>query len=496
MKLTKHIYGAAAACVCLVLTGMVATGCSDNLEPGLYPDSEAHISLSVSAPGYENGLLAVGSAASATTFTVTSTTRWTVAVTNCEGAWCNIVFYSDTSADEAGHIGDGTFTVETSPNRGGDVRSCDVTVYAIESDGTHIPGRSVAFRVEQDRQSISVDYAGDVISAYGTVPGTQPVVSVTANQAWTATPSHSWVSIIPGDGMTGDGFTPAPGSETEQTVSFRLSVEANPGTSVRTAEVTLSSPSSAFTPIRLNVTQEGSSEIFFVTTPPDVESLPAAGTTVEFTVYSPREAWSVTAITAGDWVTLDRTSGEASSEPVVIRATVAPNPDRASRQGGLRFTRGGDRGESFVTFSQNGAEGSGSETPEPPTGDQSPRVSAAWIINGWTATWAQLRAYYLSPVQEVTGCGAYIYPVSNPDAFREIGGHFGEGGLIIVDMSDLEPDTEYTAYAFVDYDDSGRHQRTTGGATNFTTPARNGEPEPPAPPVVPNPGDNNPPAAK
>ncbi|MDE7161078.1 MAG: hypothetical protein K2O24_09620, partial [Muribaculaceae bacterium] len=478
MNLTKHIRPALAACALLSLAGGLTVGCSDNVEPGLYPDSESHISLSVAAPGLENGLLAVGSAQSSTPFAVTSTTRWTVEITDCEGAWCQIV-YGDTPADDTGHIGDGTFTLDTSPNRGGDVRSCDVTVYAIESDGTHIPGRSVSFRVEQDRQSIRVDYAGDVISAYGTVAGTQPLVTVTANQAWSVNVSHPWVSVIPGEGMTGDGFTPAPGSETETAVSFRLSIEANPGTSVRTAEVTLSSPSSAFTPIRLNVTQEGSTEIFFVTTPPDVESLPAAGTVVEFTVYSPREAWTVSAITAGDWVSLDRTSGEPSAEPVVIRATVASNPDTSSRQGGLRFSRGGDRGESFVSFSQDGREGGG--TPEPPSADNSPRVSEAWIISGWTASWAQLRAYYLSPVIPITGCGAYVYPVGDRDNTMEFSGQLGDGGQIIVDLTGLQPETEYEAYGYVDYMVNGSRVMTTGGATRFTTPARNGEPTPPEP---------------
>lgn len=493
MNLTKYIHRTLAACAFLSLSGGITTGCSDNIEPGLYPDSESHISLSVDVPGLQNGRLAVGSAQSFTPCTVTTTTRWVVEITDCEGAWCQIV-YGDTPSDEAGHIGDGTFTVETLPNRGGDTRSCDVTVYAIESDGTHIPGRSVSFRVEQDRQSISVDYTGDVISAYGTVAGTQPVVTVTANQDWTVSVSHPWVSVIPGDGMTGEGFTPAPGNETESTVSFRLSVEANPGTSVRTAEVTLASPSSAFTPIRLNVTQEGSTEIFFVTTPPNVESLPAAGAVVEFTVYSPRESWTVSAITAGEWVTLDRTSGEPSSDPVVIRATVAPNSDTVSRQGGLRFSRGGDRGESFVTFSQDGREGSG--TPEPPSANDSPRVSAAWIINGWTATWAQLRAYYLSPVIPITGCGAFIYPVNEPDNFKNFTGTLGTEGQLIVDMNGLQPETEYEAYGYVIYTLDGTDKVTTGGTTRFKTPAANGEPTPPEPPVVPNPGDNNPPAAE
>ena len=463
--------------IALLTISAAMTGCSENVESGLYAADGSNISLSISASGFHNGLLEIGSAQSSTVFSVESSTRWIVEVSDCEGAWCQIV-YGDSQADDAGHIGDGTFIVEAAPNRSGNDRECNVTVYAVESDGTHIPGRSVEIHLEQDRQSILVDYAGDVISPLGTTPSTEPRITVTANQAWSVSTSHPWVSVVPGDGMSGDSFTPESGVSDDVAVSFRISVEGNPGTSTRYAEVTVSSPTSAFTPIRLNVTQEGSSETFFIT-PTNVPVVPNAGDVVEFMVYSPRESWSVSAISAGDWVTLDRTSGEASSEPVMVRATVAANPVSVSRQAGVVFTRGGNMGETTITITQAPAP---ADTPDP---EVEPVVSAAWIINGWTQTWAQLRAYYLSPAIPISGCGAFIHPVSDESATREFTGRLSGDNLIIVDMENLEPNTEYKAWGYIEYEFNGSKRVTTGEATYFTTPDKNGQP---------NSNDNNPPS--
>lgn len=457
----------------------IFAGCSDNMEDGLYADNESHIALTVSASGFSNGLLEIGSAQSETVFTVGSTTRWTVDVTDCEGAWCQIV-YGDTSSDQAGQIGDGVFMVEAAPNRSGNTRECNVTVYAIESDGTHIPGRSVQIHVEQDRQSIKVDYAGDVISPFGTTAATQPTVTVTANQAWNASSSNDWVRVVPGPDMTGDGFIPESGATTERSISFNISVDGNPGTSTRYAEVTISSPTSAFTPIRLNVTQEGSSDTFFVT-PNNVPTVTYEGTVVELMVYSPREAWTASAISAGDWLTLDRTSGEPGTEAVTIRATVSRNTSYTERQAAVVITRTDGMGETVVTINQQGDI----NVPDLPDPDTDPKVSKAWIEGGWSDSWAQLHAYYVSPVIEIIGCGAFVHPVADENAVREIEGTLGDNNEFFVNMDELSPKTEYKAWGFVRYVVDGQTMVTTGAATYFATPDKNG---------IPGQGDNNPPS--
>lgn len=469
-------------------TGIAAgvSGCSDNEEPGLYAADSSSISLGVEASGLSNGLIEIGSAQSTTVVTVTSTTRWTVEVTDCEGAWCQIV-YGDMASDAVGRIGDGTFFIEAAPNRSGSVRECNVTVYAIDSEGSHLSGRSVQIHVEQDRQSIQVDYAGDVVSPFGTTFATHPEVSVTANQAWRVSTSHTWVTVIPGEGMDGDGFTPVDGSSEERRATFRLSVEGNPGTSVRYAEVTVSSPTSAFTPIRLNVTQEGSSDTFFVT-PTSVPVVTWRGDTVEFQVYSPREAWAVSAVSAGDWVSLDRTSGEASAEPVTVRAKVLQNDERGSRQAGIIFTRAGGMGETVIALDQNGNPDV-PDNPDLPDVSPYPSVSSPWVVSGWMPTWAQVRAYYSSPYVTVTGCGAFCHPANNPDAVKTVHGYLEENNQIVVDITDLDPNTEYCVWCFVEYTYNGQSMVSAGGDIYFTTPDKTGGNS-----GQPGSGDNNPPS--
>ena len=238
----------------------IIIGCSDNVQPGLYADNASRISLSVSATGFNNGMIQIGSAQSSTVFTVTATTRWTVEVSDCEGAWCDIK-YGEGQSDKAGRIGDGTFSIEAAPNRGSNNRTCTVTVYAIESDGTHLPGRSVQIYVDQERQSVLVEYDGEVIPSAGTTPASQPTVTVRANQAWNVSSSHSWVQIIPSEDMTGDGYVPESGSNVEKTVSFKINVDRNRSTATRNAELTISSPTSAFTPVRISVIQQATSTI-------------------------------------------------------------------------------------------------------------------------------------------------------------------------------------------------------------------------------------------
>ncbi len=467
MNLKRYITVIYRYLLCYVTFLFLSTSCSNNVEEGLYPDSESHISLSVSAPGLQNGLLSIGSAQSSTLFTVTSTTRWTVEVTDCEGAWCQIV-YDDNSSSGMGHIGNGFFNLEAVPNRTGNDRECNITVYAIDRYGNRIAGKSVLIHLLQERQSIHIDYTGEIISPYGTTEETEPTVTVTANQAWSVSASEPWITILPGDGMSGNGYAPDEGSSTEETISFKFSVERNPGTSTRTAELIVSSPSSAFTPLRLNVTQEGSSDTFFVT-PTNVPVIPYTGSVVEFQVYSPQGSWETKTIISGDWLTLDQTSGNASTELVTLRVTVEENKEASSRQAGIVFTYNEGKSETTVTLTQGG----NLEMPDP---NYDPTVSKPWIMNGNISTWAQLRAYYLSPVYEIITCGAYIYPADKENEQEAFSGEFGENDMILVDLRNLQPNTEYTTWAYVEYYVDGKIKRTESEKIRFTTPAGNDEP--------------------
>lgn len=266
--------------------------------------------------------------------------------------------------------------------------------------------------------------------------------------------------------MDGDGYTPADGSDEEKSISFRIRVEPNPGRSARNAEITISSPTSAFTPRRLTVTQNGSTDIFFVapTTPPAVGD---KGGEMEFMVYSPRDNWEVTAISAGDWITLDRSSGNASTEAGVVKVTIKPNYSSESREGRVVFRRSSNDSETTVRITQNGVTGT-AVVPDP---SPYPQVSTAWIVSGWTQNSAQLRAYYVTPGVTVTGCGAFLHPVNDDSeqATRTYKGTLGENNMLIVDLTDLEPNTEYKAWGFVEYRLDGSDMGSAGNSTIFRT---------------------------
>lgn len=463
----------------------VLVSCSENVENGLYAADDSKINISINpvneSDNYHNGLLKIGSAKSSTVFAVKSTTRWIVEVTNCEGSWCQII-YNSTESEAGGYIGEGSFTIDAAPNRSDNERECDITVYAIESDGTHIPGKSIEIHLEQDRQSIQVEYAGDVISSIGTSSGAEPIVTVIANQAWIVSSSHSWVKIIPGNGMEGDSYTPQDGSTEERTISFRFSVDGNPGTSIRYAEVTISSPSDAFTPHRLNITQEGSSDTFFIT-PTELSQVPYSGDTYDVQVYSPRESWSVRIIQEGDWVTLDRTSGEASSDPVTIRASIATNNSTSVRQASLVFTRVGTDDVTVVRIDQK----ANSVVMDP---DDSPKVSQPWLGRGWTATYATVYAYYSSPSVPIDKAMIAYRNMDNLDDYTEVSATVGDDNLISAELTNLKPNTRYEVWAFVEYTHNGMTMGTTGNPMSFTTPDLNGDPDS----GLPGEDDNNPPS--
>lgn len=272
--------------------------------------------------------------------------------------------------------------------------------------------------------------------------------------------------------MEGDSYKPGAGSMEDKTVSFRIKVDANPGTSVRYAEVSIESPTNAFTPVRLNITQEGSTETFLVT-PSNVAAISNVGDTIEFQVLSPRESWTAVAVSAGNWIKLNQTSGEASSEAVSVKAFISANEQNADRQAAIIFTREGGMGETVVIVNQNGdPSATGSEDPK-----YLPVVSNAWVLSGWTATHANVMAYYNSPSIEISKCGAYICQVRNGEDGETSTsyGYLHEDNSMEVPLDGLEPNTTYKVRCFVEYSLYGESRVATGGECIFTTPENNGQ---------------------
>lgn len=480
---TSDIRRVVADCAVTALLAAVTAGCADNVQQDLSAESASNIVFSVSTYGLDGGELTIGSAQSVTVFEVSGNTCWIAEVTECDGGWCRIVY--DRNPEDIipveGDIytGPGTFIARTAPNRNAELdRDCLLTVYAVEKDGTPIPGHSVEIRLIQERRSLDVDYEDDeIISASGTIAASEPIVTVTADQAWTVTSSESWVTVIPGSGMEGDTFIPPAGELIETTASFRLRVDENPNISIRTCEVILSSPVKAFTPTRLRVVQYGSPEASFSVTPGSVPEFSPAGGEFTFMVSSSRRDWTAEAVTTGDWISITPSSGQASLVPVPVKVTVAPNSDSQWREAGIVFVLVNDTEQILIPLTQTFL----------------PVVSEAWIAGGWTPTQAQLRAYYQCPEQFFTpvACGAVCRSADNGSAEKTYSGTF-ERDVLSVDMDDLEPDTDYVVRAYMDYrqsdDTDSTPERVYSTEINFRTPALNGGGG-----MVPGNDNNNPP---
>ncbi|MDE5878203.1 MAG: hypothetical protein K2H47_12005 [Muribaculaceae bacterium] len=474
-----------AGCAVTALLAAVTAGCADNVQPDLSAESASNIIFSVSTYGLDNDELTIGSAQSVTVFEVSGNTCWIAEVTECDGGWCRIVY--DRNADDVipvdGEIytGPGTFIARTAPNRNPEIdRYCLITVYPVEKDGTPIPDHSVEIHLIQERRSLDVDYEDDeIISAWGTITASEPIVTVTADQAWTVTSSEPWVTVVPGNGMNGDTFTPSPGDKDETTVSFRLRVDENPNISIRTCEVILSSPVKAFTPTRLRVVQYGSPEASFSVTPGSVPEFSPTGGEFTFMVCSSRKDWTATAITSGDWIHISPSSGQASIEPVPVTVKIDPNSESQWREAGVVFALVGDTEKILVQMTQAFL----------------PVISEVWIAGGWTSTQVQLCSYYQCPNSFFTpiACGAICQPVTDGSKEKIYSGTFGNN-TFTVDVNDLEPNTDYVVRAYMEYKYTNdgvdsTSERIYSTEIRFRTPDLNGEGG-----IIPENGNNNPPA--
>ncbi len=463
-----------AGCAFTTLLAVMNAGCSDNVQPDLLVGNASEIRFSVSpldtldTSDLRN--ITISSAQLMTTFKVSSNTYWTAEVTDCSGGWCYIDYSQNIddipNSDSNVGKGSGIFIVRTAPNRNKESnRECKITVYAIERDGAHLPGHSVEIHLIQECQSLEINYNEDeIVSASGTTDSTEPEVTVTANQEWRVRSSEPWVTVVPGSGMNGNIFIPS-GTLTE-TAEFRLKVDNNPNISVRTCEIILESPNNAFIPTRLTVVQEGSPEASFSVTPVSVPQFSPAGGEFIFMVYSSHKDWTAAAITSGDWININPSAGQASTEPVPVTVTVDSNSERQWREAGIIFSLVEDTEEIIIPLTQAFW----------------PVVSDVRIVSGWTSKQAQICAVCQYPDSFFTlvSCGAVCWPITDESKEKTYSGNF-ESNTLTVDMYNLEPNTDYIAKAYIEYKENTSDNDGSDSVTvystevHFRTPDRNDE---------------------
>ena len=173
-------------------------------------------------------------------------------------------------------------------------------------------------------------------SATFTSSGGNKTLTVTSNQAWTASSDAAWLTL----------------SETSGTGNATLSVtaETNNATSSRSGTVTFKAGGTSYT---VSISQEGAASTFSVT--PTSASFTSSGGSVTLTITS-NQSW--TASTSATWLTLSNNSGMGDA---TLTITAEVNPSISSRTEAIAFTAGGTSYRVSVT--QDGATPTFSITP-------------------------------------------------------------------------------------------------------------------------------------
>ncbi len=235
-------------------------------------------------------------------------------IVNANRAWTSA---SDsqwvTIAPTSGDAGSQVITVKAAANQNYENRTATVEFTAGDSKATLVVTQLAAQKdpdayVRVSSEELSVPAAGGTLG-----------IIVTSNQAWSAASSESWVAVDPARGMAGIAE-----------VSFVIS--ANTEQQDRVASITFTAGAATAT---VSIFQKARVESTDPENPdnPPVEdpalelstktiSLPADASQASFTIMTNR-SWSITL--QSDWLSVDKTSGEAGSEQVKIQATANPN---------------------------------------------------------------------------------------------------------------------------------------------------------------------------
>lgn len=221
---------------------------------------------------------------------------WTI---NSTAEWLTV---SPTSGN-----GDATLTFVVQPNLTGEVRNQEIT--AATKDNT----ASLTISQEASGDPVPEPYITLAPnSMLGDWEGGSFQVIVQANIAWTVTNLPEWMACSAMEGRD----------------TLRMTMRPFLEMGNREAYITFGDNN---TSAQFHVRQTGMSGEHVLTVTPDVFQVPYPGDVITMTVACD-EAW--VAIPEEDWISLDMTEGEGSSEVVM---TVAENPLYVSRQAAIKF---------------------------------------------------------------------------------------------------------------------------------------------------------------
>lgn len=321
------------------MTILGASSCSDNVDAELKPTSNER-SLTLTADGKttsDNGRdqaikfdnLDAGSRT--IDVTVTCNTLWKIEVSGNSG-WCSV--------DVARGQGNGEFTISITNNRD-EQRSCKVSVSQIDNEGnTYSGGNTAEIEITQDGSQIYITPSSlDVFPAEN---AREQEFEIVANAEWTLSVrteselTGNFITIVPIEGMTEVEGSSQTFTGTAD-ARFRISLQNNGTAVVRKAYIELKSENGNTS---VEISQQ-KSEYSFDVSPNTTRYVSALGETLNLSVYSPSEGWSIVPPQEENeeevWIKCPDTHFEKSDSRVAVSITVEPNYTGRERTGTIYF---------------------------------------------------------------------------------------------------------------------------------------------------------------
>lgn len=314
---TRYFYGIITAI--LIMFGSVS--CSDNLDKDLEPVKTVR-TLEVIVDGAKTHVLDFKANPDERIVKVTSNTRWTVVVENCDGGWCGV--------DVINGKGDGSFTISVLDNLR-EKRDCDVIVYKVNSQGEKDFTDSWLIKITQEVSDVRL--TPSKLEAFEPQSARFQEFNIVSNVAWTLDVTYDdkdpvkFVEIVPTSGMTEtEGGYMGDGNAT-----FQIKLDDNRTSVERKAYINLRSEVSTYT---VEIVQNAS-EYTFDVSPSENQVISARGDSINFGILS-LVGWDIE--TSIDWISFSKKSSDTgSSSRVETMATIEPNTDGDQRNGVIRF---------------------------------------------------------------------------------------------------------------------------------------------------------------
>ncbi len=397
--LPAAMLSAGAVLSCVLLGGVLLTGCASTEETDFYPQKPGNLTLQVNPT-----TVSFSASADSKEVNVTANSRWTVSVEG-EVSWLKTSYTSDPQGEA-----NGTFRIDADANLTGSGRRAIVTVAG--------PEKEEQVTVTQGVNQLSVD-PQESLPVFEAAGG-EATIKIKSNSRWTITKMADWVTLSAGSGAGG-----------EEIEEVTVTVAANPNDDQRITELTVSCPDdSSITSVTIKIEQKGTVrwDAFQVNVHNDMLQFRSEGGTLNFSILS-STSWQI--FKNVDWLQITPTQGEAQTNDVKVSVNCNENREGSPRT--AKVTVRNEKGdETEVNIAQDAA--------------QIPTVTEL-NVSEITYNSALVTAKYSSSIP-VLKKGIRYRLAGSAEDWLPVEDTSTSGSLIQVRLTDLRSDQKYEVMAY------------------------------------------------